>query len=343
MRVLGVNAIFHDPSAALVVDGDGRRRRRGGAVLAAQARQAAGAVLGVGAARAGHALVPRGGGAAPAGPRRRGLLVRPRRWPSRPRTSAWTTRGTPCAACTPRRPRASSRRPCPAWTASRCGSCPHHVAHAASAALAAPLDGAGRPCSVLVLDGRGEQASHLAGPLRGRPARGARRAGAAALARPALRVAHRAPGLPPLQRRVQGHGAGVLRAARCTSRPCARRSARRRDGGFEAPLPDWSRFAPRRSGGEDDWPPLLRRPRVLGAGPARGAARRARDVAARPHRRPGADDGRAAPPSTAWRTAGSGGRRPSRRSGCSRPPATPAPRSAPRCRCTPTAATRPSR
>jgi carbamoyltransferase len=37
---------------------------------------------------------------------------------------------------------------------------PHHVAHAASAGLAAPFDG---DCAVLVLDGRGERHSHLAG------------------------------------------------------------------------------------------------------------------------------------------------------------------------------------
>jgi carbamoyltransferase len=37
---------------------------------------------------------------------------------------------------------------------------PHHVAHAASAALAAPWDG---NCAVLVLDGRGERHSHLSG------------------------------------------------------------------------------------------------------------------------------------------------------------------------------------
>ena len=36
---------------------------------------------------------------------------------------------------------------------------PHHVAHAASAYLAAPYPSS----SVLVLDGRGEDASHLAG------------------------------------------------------------------------------------------------------------------------------------------------------------------------------------
>jgi carbamoyltransferase len=40
---------------------------------------------------------------------------------------------------------------------------PHHVAHAASAGLAAPFAG---NCAVLVLDGRGEQHSHLAGSYR---------------------------------------------------------------------------------------------------------------------------------------------------------------------------------
>jgi carbamoyltransferase len=41
---------------------------------------------------------------------------------------------------------------------------PHHVAHAASAALAAPFDG---ECAALVLDGRGERHSHLAARYRG--------------------------------------------------------------------------------------------------------------------------------------------------------------------------------
>ncbi|HEY6935096.1 MAG TPA: carbamoyltransferase C-terminal domain-containing protein [Marmoricola sp.] len=40
---------------------------------------------------------------------------------------------------------------------------PHHVAHAASAGLAIP----GEPCDVLVVDGRGESASHLAGTYDG--------------------------------------------------------------------------------------------------------------------------------------------------------------------------------
>src|SRR4051812_49332192 len=41
---------------------------------------------------------------------------------------------------------------------------PHHVAHAASTGLATPIDG---DRAVLVLDGRGEVASHLAGVYRG--------------------------------------------------------------------------------------------------------------------------------------------------------------------------------
>lgn len=40
---------------------------------------------------------------------------------------------------------------------------PHHVAHAASAGLAAPPEAGHGDCAVLVLDGRGEVASHLAG------------------------------------------------------------------------------------------------------------------------------------------------------------------------------------
>jgi len=43
---------------------------------------------------------------------------------------------------------------------------PHHVAHAASAALAAPVRYGQGDCAVLVLDGRGERASHLAGRYR---------------------------------------------------------------------------------------------------------------------------------------------------------------------------------
>ena len=52
----------------------------------------------------------------------------------------------------------------PGLDPSRVRFVPHHVAHAASAGLAAPLDG---DCAVLVLDGRGERHSHLAGRFSG--------------------------------------------------------------------------------------------------------------------------------------------------------------------------------
>jgi carbamoyltransferase len=48
----------------------------------------------------------------------------------------------------------------PGLDPSRVRFVPHHVAHAASAGLAAPFDG---NCATLVLDGRGEQHSHLGG------------------------------------------------------------------------------------------------------------------------------------------------------------------------------------
>ena len=66
---------------------------------------------------------------------------------------------------------------------------PHHVAHAASAGLAAPYP----TNSVLVLDGRGEAVSHLAGRYTDGRARGAGQPGAAALPRPAVRGPDRAP------------------------------------------------------------------------------------------------------------------------------------------------------
>ena len=52
----------------------------------------------------------------------------------------------------------------PGLDPSRVRFVPHHVAHAASAGLAAPFDG---DCAVLVLDGRGERHSHLAGRFSG--------------------------------------------------------------------------------------------------------------------------------------------------------------------------------
>src|SRR4028118_181268 len=103
VKVLGINAIFHDPSAALVIDGDtvaaaeeerfsrrkhgkrpvpfpawGRPEQAGAggrAVRATEARQATCPVPGLGAARAGCRLVPRLRRAGAVGPRRGRLLV----------------------------------------------------------------------------------------------------------------------------------------------------------------------------------------------------------------------------------------------------------------------------
>jgi carbamoyltransferase len=131
----------------------------------------------------------------------------------------------------------------------------HHVAHAASAALAAPGRAPGRPCSVLVLDGRGESASHLAGHVEdGR---------VDVLAAQALPHS-----LGLLYESLTEH-LGFLRssdefkvmALASYGRPVHLDALRETiratpDGGFEAPIPDWEQFAPARAGGEQDWPPL---------------------------------------------------------------------------------------
>jgi carbamoyltransferase len=142
----------------------------------------------------------------------------------------------------------------PGLDRSRVRFVPHHVAHAASAALAGPLRGAGRPCSVLVLDGRGEQASHLAGRYEG-----GRLETLAAQALPHS--------LGLLYESLTAH-LGFLRssdeykvmALASYGKPVHLDRLREvvhatGDGGFVALPPDWSEFAPPRAGGELDWPP----------------------------------------------------------------------------------------
>src|SRR6478609_4205132 len=162
MRVLGVNAIFHDPSAALVVDGQ--------VVAAAEEERFS-------RRKHGKRPVPFSAWELPeqamrwcleeAGLRPEDLdavaysfdpaLAKPAEdmglddpWDSLRRTYAEAAPGFLAAAL-------------PGLNREQVRFVPHHVAHAASAALAAPVEAAGRPCSVLVLDGRGEQASHLGG------------------------------------------------------------------------------------------------------------------------------------------------------------------------------------
>ena len=128
----------------------------------------------------------------------------------------------------------------------------HHVAHAASAALAAPVPQPGRPASVLVLDGRGEQASHLSGRYEdGR------------LDTLATQQLPHSLGL--LYESLTEH-LGFLRSSDEFKVMALASYGRPRylgwfrenvfateSGGFEAPIPEWSEFAPARPKGDGVW------------------------------------------------------------------------------------------
>jgi carbamoyltransferase len=253
MRVLGVNAIFHDPSAALVVDGTVvgaaeeerfSRRKHGKRPLPFSAWELPEQAMRWCLAEAG--LRPQDPDAVAysfdpslAKPAEDMGLDDP--WDALRRMYAEAAPGFLAAAL-------------PGLDREQVRFVPHHVAHAASAALAAPVDGPGRPCSVLVLDGRGEQASHLAGHYEG--------------GRLEVLAAQALPhSLGLLYESLTEH-LGFLRssdeykvmALASYGRPVHLETLRETlrttaDGGFEAPVPDWAEFAPRRSGGEDDWPP----------------------------------------------------------------------------------------
>ena len=193
MIVLGINAIFHDPAAALVVDGGSspppRRSASAGASTAS-------------------ARCPSPPGSCPscrprwclaeAGPRHRPTSTpsptpSTRRWrsPER-RPPAWTTGGTTCARRTPDARRSFLATALPGLDPAVVRFVQHHVAHAASA-------GAGRAASRL--RGAGARRPRRVGqpprrPLPRRSARRARQPGAAALAGPDVRGAHRTPRVP---------------------------------------------------------------------------------------------------------------------------------------------------
>ena len=165
MRVLGINAIFHDPAAALVVDGQ--------VVAAAEEERFS---------RRKHGKRP----------------VPFSAWELPEQAAAWCLRtaGIDAAAldavaysfdpalCDPNLDladpwdwlRVEYARRAPGFLAGALpgldpGSVrfvPHHAAHAASAALAAPEEYGHGECAALVLDGRGEAASHLAAVYRDR-------------------------------------------------------------------------------------------------------------------------------------------------------------------------------
>jgi carbamoyltransferase len=161
MRVLGINAVFHDPAAALVVDGKivaateeerFNRRKHGKPPVpfstwevpeqaAAWCLREAGMTPGdLDAVAYSYepALAPDGSDDLTA--------------------DGWEGLRTLYA----RRAPLFLGSALPGLDPSRVHFVPHHVAHAASAHLASPF----RSSSVLVLDGRGERASHLAGRCR---------------------------------------------------------------------------------------------------------------------------------------------------------------------------------
>ena len=158
MKVLGINGVFHDPAAALVVDG---------VIIAAAEEERF--------SRRKHGKVPvpfstwelpeaaaawclQRGGIAPADLDAVGYSYDPRL--GRPVTAdltadTWEGLRTLYVERAP----LFLKSALPGLEAARVTFVPHHVAHAASAYLAAPMS----TSSVLVLDGRGERASHLAG------------------------------------------------------------------------------------------------------------------------------------------------------------------------------------
>src|SRR3954452_8534758 len=161
MRVLGVNAVFHDPAAAIVVDGRTvaaaeeerfSRRKHGKPPVAFSTWELPERAIAFCLSEAGlesadldavaysydPALAPAPGADITAGDWEGLRTLYARRAPLflRAALDGWE----------------GDFR----WVA-------HHVAHAASATFASGCD----PCSVLVLDGRGEVASHLAGRFAG--------------------------------------------------------------------------------------------------------------------------------------------------------------------------------
>ena len=157
MRFLGINAIFHDPAAALVADGrivaaaeEERfsRRKHGKRPLAFSAwelpEQAAAWCL-------------REAGISPEDVDAVAYSYDPSLVTQRP-DGDWEDLRTTYALRAPLFLSAAL----PGLDPAQVRYVPHHVAHAASAGLAAPF----RDCAVLVCDGRGENVSHLAGHYR---------------------------------------------------------------------------------------------------------------------------------------------------------------------------------
>ncbi len=252
MRVLGVNAVFHDPSAALVVDGrvvaaaeEERfsRRKHGKRPVPFAAWELPEQAMNWCLAHAGLRPEDLDAVAYSYDP----ALALPAHEMGLDDPWDWL--------------RQRYARAVPGFLASALPGLPpdrvrfvaHHVAHAASAALAAPLAGGERSCSVLVVDGRGERASHLAGRYENGQIEEL-----AAQSLPHslgllyesltthLGFLHSSDEYKVMALASYGTPRH-LPALRGLIRACP-------DGGFEVRTPDWERFVPRRTGGERDWP-----------------------------------------------------------------------------------------
>ncbi|MGW8529304.1 carbamoyltransferase family protein [Nocardiopsis sp. NPDC055824] len=161
MRILGVNAVFHDPAAALVVDGR--------TVAAAEEERFS-------RRKHGKEAVPYSAWELPSASMRWCL----ERAGLRPADLDAVSYSYDPALADPSGPGQDvaweqlrlfyvERAPhflaseLPGLDPAKVVYVPHHVAHAASAGLAAPPEAGGGDCAVFVADGRGEAASHLAG------------------------------------------------------------------------------------------------------------------------------------------------------------------------------------
>ncbi len=247
MRVLGVNALFHDPSAALVVDGrvvsaaeEERfsRRKHGKRPVPFSAWELPEKAMAWCLAESGLAPGDLDAVAYSYDP----ALSKPAE--SLGLADPWDHLRQMYADNVPGFLRAAL----PGLDAARVRFVAHHVAHAASAALASPYE----TCSVLVLDGRGERASHLAGHYDGGRLR-------------VLAGQELPDSLGLLYESLTEH-LGFLRSSdeykvmalaaygRPALLPELRRTVRTTgDGGFVAPVPDWSAWAPPRDPHDEAW------------------------------------------------------------------------------------------
>jgi carbamoyltransferase len=161
-HVLGVNAVFHDPAAALLVDGEivaaaeeerFTRRKHGKAPVAFSTWELPEQAMAFCLAEAGLSPAELDAVAYSYDP---DLAPQPN---GDVTAAEWEGLRTLYARRAPLFLRASL----PGLDPARVRWVPHHVAHASSATFASGFD----PCDVLVLDGRGERASHLAGASAG--------------------------------------------------------------------------------------------------------------------------------------------------------------------------------